>query len=72
METLVVVDKKLIDYHRQYSDIQQADGLTPYVLTIMNIVSTYNNILRVLVIKTTVMSLYTVYYCILSYKVYKF
>ncbi|PVD22712.1 hypothetical protein C0Q70_15968 [Pomacea canaliculata] len=39
VETLVVVDKKLIDYHRQYSDIQQADGLTPYVLTIMNIVA---------------------------------
>ena len=44
METLVVVDKKVTEYYRQHHDVRHPDGLTAYVLTIMNIVSSYSRL----------------------------
>lgn len=44
VETMVVVDKKVTDYYRQHHDVRHPDGLTAYVLTIMNIVSSYSRL----------------------------
>ncbi|KAK7101026.1 hypothetical protein V1264_023874 [Littorina saxatilis] len=39
VETLVVVDKKMVDYYQHHHNMRHPDGLTAYVLTIMNIVA---------------------------------
>nr|KAG5697396.1 hypothetical protein BaRGS_008822 [Batillaria attramentaria] len=39
VETLVVIDKKMVDYYEQHHDVRHPEGITAYVLTIMNIVA---------------------------------
>ncbi|KAL8575317.1 hypothetical protein ACOMHN_003151 [Nucella lapillus] len=39
VETLVAIDQRMVDYYEEHRDIRHPDGLTAYVLTIMNIVA---------------------------------